>query len=92
MSYLEQFLEDYYYNIDNYNALIYILSLLPNSYQYQFTKNLLKYDDYISEGDVKKGEGIEGLIVIENDEIILKSPDLENASAVLLTLPESWDF
>lgn len=92
MSYLESFLEDYYNNIDNYNALLYILSLLPASYQYQFTKNILKYDEYISTGDVKKGIGIEGLIVIENNKIILKSHDINTGSVVLLTLPESWDI
>ncbi|RAP49174.1 MAG: hypothetical protein BZ138_08190 [Methanosphaera sp. rholeuAM270] len=91
MQYLQMFLEDYYNNIDDYNAMIYILSLLPDSLQYQFVRNILKYNSYLFEGDVVEGLPAVGLISIKNDKIILESGDLDEP-VILLVLPEVWDI
>ncbi len=84
MTYLELFLECYYEHIENYEALLFILSLLPDSFQYSFAKNLLKYETFLEEGDIYEGKKLSGLIKIDCDKIIL---DCEDENIVLLYLP-----
>lgn len=85
MTYLETFLECYYEHIENYEALLFILSLLPDSAQYVFAKTLLEHEDLLNDGDVYEGKKLEGIIKIKNNLILLENPSIENL--VLLELP-----
>lgn len=92
MSYLEQFLEKYFDHIECYEDLLYVLSLLPNSYQYVFAKNLIKYSGWLVDGDLFSGVRVEGVIKVVGDEIILVHDGLSGNHVVLLELPGSYDL
>ncbi len=89
MSYLEQFLDKYYNHVEDYESLLFILSLLPDSYQYVFAKNLLKYDDCLEDGDLMEGIKPTGIIRIFDEKIFLV---LDEKSILLLDLPPSYDI
>lgn len=88
MSYLEQFLEKYYGHIDDYEGLLFILSLLPDSYQYVFAKNLLDHDDCLEDGDFMRGVPPKGVIRIFDEKIFLV---VDEKSILLLDLPPSFE-
>lgn len=85
MSYLETFLECYYDHVENYEALLFLLSLLPASFQYVFLKNLLRYEHFLVSGDVFTGERLCGVIRIVDDRVVLDCGD--GVVFVLLDLP-----
>lgn len=87
--YLEEFLINYVEHIEDYKALIYLLSLLPNLYQYKFLLNLLKYEDVLEDGDLLEGIIPIGIIKITKEHIILEHDDEID---ILLELPEEWEI
>lgn len=89
MCYLEEFLVQYYDHIEDYEALIYLLSLLPQSYQYIFLLNLLEQEGNMVEGDLYEGMALEGIIKIKHRQIII---EFESYDEVLLDLPPKWDL
>lgn len=89
MTYLEHFLDEYIEHIDNSEALYCILHLLPESYQYLFVRNLLKYEKYIIDGDVYEGTKSVGMIKVDSERIVLEGTSA--GDMVLLELPPYFD-
>lgn len=92
ISFLELFLDRYIDHIENYESLIYILSLLPPPYQYEFARNMVRYDNYLIDGSLIDGIIPEGIISVKCDRIILENDDLEDGKVTLLELPEAYDL
>jgi len=90
--YLERFLEEYYeFCSEDYNLLLYLLSLLPNSYQYQFVVNLVNHSHYLVKGDLECGRKTVGHIYYADNKIVLETNSCEG-DVILLNLPCSWDI
>lgn len=90
MEYLESFLENYrIYMEEDYTPILHVLSLLPASYIYIFTINLLEHEDLLYQGDVTTGKKREGLIYYTDKKIIL---DVHDTIITLLNLPEPYDI
>ena len=90
MSYIDDFLEEYQsYMDEDYNTIRHLLFLLPPSYVYIFTLNLLKYRDDLYAGNTITGDKRIGYIYYTNKKIIL---DIDDTIITLLTLPEPYEL
>lgn len=92
MEYLEAFLMGYEEHIENFDALLHILSLLPDSYKFLFTINLLKNEKYLEDGNLYKGIIPDGLICVNEDGIVLQSTLIKNGSVILLEFPSIYEI
>lgn len=88
ISYLEDFLNCYKEHIEQYEALIYLLSLLPYSYQYLFARNLLEYEELLVDGDYYNGVKPEGMVVIDEGRVFLVKGE---GRVTLLVLPPVFE-
>ena len=86
MEYMISFFDEYMDNIENYDAFIALISLLPNSYRYDLMLSVLLYDNLIEKGNLKEGVKPEGIIRIlpEKKEIVL---DYKDKSLTIFHLP-----
>lgn len=89
MSFLSDFLDCYVDHIEDYEALVLILSLLPDSYVYVFVRNLLGAGEFLDDGNVYEGVALVGIIKVVGDVIVLESGvDV----IVLLELPPAFEL
>lgn len=91
MNYLERFLGEYEDFIEDYDALLLLLSLLPPSYVYSFVLKLLEYDQFLEPGDLVEGKALVGRIFIHDYKICLESELLPSGVVCLLKLPPSHE-
>ena len=89
MSYLVDFLDCFEEHIEDYEILLYVLSLLPDSLQYMFALNLLKYRSYLLDGNIHTGEKTQGFIELDDKCIFLTTYD---DKYVLLELPPAFEI
>lgn len=89
MSYLVDFLDCFEEHIEDYEILLYVLSLLPDSFQYIFALNLLKYRGCLIDGDIHTGEKTQGFIELDGKCIFLTTDD---EKYILLELPPAFEI
>lgn len=88
MSLLSDFLDCYAEHIEDYEALVLILSLLPDSYVYLFVRNLLGAGEFLDDGNLFEGVPLVGVIRVVDDVIVLESGC---EVVVLLELPPVFE-
>ena len=88
--YLECYLEDYEEFFDeDYYLVLYLMSILPSSYQYLFTTNFIKHKHHLIKGDIRTGEKTIGTIQVTDNKIILTT---KKTTKTLLDLPSPWEL
>lgn len=52
---------------------------------------MIKYDEFLIDGDYKTNKGMEGIIKITNSTIVLTGPSIPNSPIILLKLPPVYE-
>ena len=89
---LVDFLEGYSeFMGDDFDKIVCLLRLLPNSYVYLFVRHLLDCEHVLVRGDCRSGVCSVGLIYYDDGKIVLDSEDDSSGVFVLLELPSVWE-